>query len=292
MTVRMKTETKNKCKTSQETFFKVARAALGRENISRTELALSTGLSKMTVGKVVDALNDMGVLTESRQERSRGRHASLVKASGALRLLILNFCGQNCTAHITDFSGNIIYSVKNRVSESLTLRDNIENMVEQICKAADICGYCAVGVITDGEYCLDGELCGMRSEARAELVKKEILSRYPDKNVLYIGVGYKVESYYFSRGNVIGSTRAVSGTIPQEDLLREIDTLYCGISSFSRPDTVIIETDGALADLYSLSDFPSAWKCRPQIYVGMELTNSAMFDLLIDEYARRLAQSV
>jgi len=65
----------------KETVLKIAFLASNRKNVSRDALARELSLSSMTVGKAVKALVEAGIVCETRDPVSRGRHATLVSPS-------------------------------------------------------------------------------------------------------------------------------------------------------------------------------------------------------------------
>lgn len=55
-----------------------------KDQVSRSEIAGQTGLSLMTVGKVVDALIERGILNQTKEVKSSsGRRAGLVRLNAS-----------------------------------------------------------------------------------------------------------------------------------------------------------------------------------------------------------------
>ena len=78
-------------------------AATSKSRISRAEIAKMTGLSVVTVGKVVDALLSLKILRQTTSlDPAPGRKSRVLSAAGGLNIVVFNLATPSYTVHICD----------------------------------------------------------------------------------------------------------------------------------------------------------------------------------------------
>lgn len=83
----------------------IFQAITEKDKISRAEIAEQTGLSLMTVGKVVDALLERGVVCQSKESKTAaGRKAGLVSLGTQKFLLVIDITSRNFSMVVIDFT--------------------------------------------------------------------------------------------------------------------------------------------------------------------------------------------
>lgn len=288
----MNTLAKSNTKIRKDTFYKITKAALLNENVSRSDIARTAGVSSMTAGKAVDILLKMGVLRSSRAEYSKGRHAELLSPSCDIRYVVLYVTPDHCKATVSDPYGNVIYTQTKKISHSLTLKDNIEIMLGYVREEIDLGEHSAVGAVLHSSVCersdlsqIDGmDLCVWQNKA----LRARIENAYTVKNVLYLKVSDTISGIYCSRGNAVESNVKIDSGSSEEQILERLDGICRGISSFFVPDVIIAETDDAV-----LRETLEKWgREMPEnvlVFDGMEFTASSVTDLLADVYAKKLS---
>ena len=116
----------------KETLLKISHAASTKKNISRDMLAEELGLSSMTVGKAVRALTAAGLVTESRDPVSRGRHASLVSPSELPVCVCIFMSAQKLTLVAESLAASEITTLNRALNPSVTCRDNISSIMREL----------------------------------------------------------------------------------------------------------------------------------------------------------------
>lgn len=78
-------------------------------NISRSEISAKTGLSLMTVGKVVDALLELGVICQEKEKKnSAGRKAGLINLKNDIFMLIIDLTSPDFAISVVDIKLGVI----------------------------------------------------------------------------------------------------------------------------------------------------------------------------------------
>ena len=94
--------------------------------ISRAELAARTGLSLMTIGKLVDALDACEVVTQEKDERIlAGRTARLVACRPAWHMLVLDLTAKNFRMTVLDLSCKIVEEIIYPYDDNLFCEENL-----------------------------------------------------------------------------------------------------------------------------------------------------------------------
>lgn len=86
----------------------ILESTAGHEKISRAEIAAKTGLSLMTVGKVADALLELGIAVQSKETRTAaGRKAGLIGLNSVRFCIVLDIKEQTFRAYVINAELNI-----------------------------------------------------------------------------------------------------------------------------------------------------------------------------------------
>ncbi len=94
--------------------------------LSRAELASASGLSLMTVGKIVDALDAAGAVVQVKDERiSAGRTARLVALSPERHMLVLDLCGRDYRLCVLDLRCRVVDEVVYPYDDGLRPEENL-----------------------------------------------------------------------------------------------------------------------------------------------------------------------
>ncbi len=127
------------------------------KEISRADIAAKTGLSLMTVGKVADLLDALGIVRQEKDERvSAGRKARLITYNPYLHLLVLDLTSVNFTLRVLDLSLSLIDEVVYPYDEGLFCEENLvlflKNMSIYLKSIVDMEDCIGMGVLLPGGY--------------------------------------------------------------------------------------------------------------------------------------------
>ena len=96
------------------------------EMISRAELAAKTGLSLMTVGKLVESLDSSGIVEQFKDERvTAGRTARLVRRRPEWHMLVLDLTVPNFRMSVLDSACHVLEEIVYPYEESLFCEENL-----------------------------------------------------------------------------------------------------------------------------------------------------------------------
>ena len=131
--------------------------------VCRADVAKSTGLSLMTVGKVVDALLDTDVLTQEKDTRhAAGRRAGVVSLNRDYYAVVLDLSERAFRMNIVDVSLTHTDSFTHNYSDEFTYRDNLllflKNAAAAISDRADADKLIGVGICVPGIYKRDRDV--------------------------------------------------------------------------------------------------------------------------------------
>jgi DNA-binding MarR family transcriptional regulator len=102
------------------------------KNISRAEISEKTHLSVVTVGKIVDALSDLDVVTQSKSPRaSAGRRASVVNVNKSSFIIIFDLTSYKFHSTVLDLSLNLIETFDGKYETLSSYPDNLTSFINQ-----------------------------------------------------------------------------------------------------------------------------------------------------------------
>ena len=110
----------------------VLSAISSREQTSRAEVAAVTGLSLMTVGKVVDLLLDAGVVLQEKETRmSAGRRAGLLTLNSRRYSVVLDLSESAFRMNIIDITLSSVHTVTFRYNREFYYDENLYLFLKQ-----------------------------------------------------------------------------------------------------------------------------------------------------------------
>ncbi|MBO5648414.1 MAG: ROK family protein [Clostridia bacterium] len=132
-------------------------AITGKDPISRAEIAEVTGLSLMTVGKVVDALLERRVIIQYKEAKNAaGRRAGLVRLNTDKFFLILDLTARNMSMTVMDIALNIVDKIVYEYNSDFYYEENLYIFMKNVkiytlrnLRMEDAAG---VGVVLPGTY--------------------------------------------------------------------------------------------------------------------------------------------
>ena len=103
------------------------------EKISRADISAETDLSLMTVGKVVDALMDIQVIEQTKENKnSAGRRAGLLSVTLDKYSVILDLTSKDFCCCIMDLRLNPVEKLCYRYVDSMPFSDNLEQFLKNV----------------------------------------------------------------------------------------------------------------------------------------------------------------
>lgn len=140
-----------------ETIMEIFRAATSKNRITRAEIAKITGLSVVTVGKVVDALFSLKILRQTVSlDAVRGRKSRVLSVSGSIYIVVFNLAAPNYTVHICDLTLRTIETFTYHSNADYFADENLHFFFEQggkyVNEKINIQKCCGCAILTPGEY--------------------------------------------------------------------------------------------------------------------------------------------
>ncbi|MBQ8577292.1 MAG: ROK family protein [Clostridia bacterium] len=132
-------------------------AITAKDQISRAEIAEITGLSLMTVGKVVDALLERSVISQCKEVRNMaGRRAGLVSLNTAKFFMILDLTSRSMSMTVMDLALNIVDRVTYEYNHDFYYEENLyifmKNVKIYILRKLNMDDAVGIGVVLPGNY--------------------------------------------------------------------------------------------------------------------------------------------
>ena len=132
-------------------------AITGKDQISRSEIAEITGLSLMTVGKVVDALLERHVIIQSKEVKNiAGRRAGLVSLNTEKFFMIIDLTSRNMSMTVMDIALNIVDKITYEYNGDFYYEENLyifmKNVKIYILRKLNMDDAAGIGVVLPGTY--------------------------------------------------------------------------------------------------------------------------------------------
>ena len=290
----------------KETLLKIAHAACTKKNISRDRLAEELGISSMTVGKAVRSLTAAGLITESRDPISRGRHASLVSPSELPVCVCIFMSAQKLTLVAESLAASEITTLSRAINPSVTCRDNLSSIMRELFGLFELENRLvakATVLLSDKEDLNGFDIASEELYEVEGLAASEIASCFPEENVLYINLsGDALRPLVVSHGDVFSKDGAKKiYTSSQADTARKIAHLTHSLSEYAKIHRVIVEGEANevhellyLIKEALLSDFGMTKKEIPGLeYHGrLSFLRKAIFGSLRKAYIESVCDSL
>ena len=135
----------------------IFRSITESDNISRSTISKETGLSLMTVGKVIDALLDLGVIYQVKETKSAaGRKAGLISLKNDSFMLIIDLTSNDYSISILDIklgvTDRMVYSYNKDFYYEENLFIFLKNTKSYLNGKYDLSKLIGAGVILPGRY--------------------------------------------------------------------------------------------------------------------------------------------
>ena len=135
----------------------IFQAITEKDKISRAEIAEITGLSLMTVGKVVDALLERNVICQSKESKNAaGRKAGLVSLSTKKFLMVIDITTRNFSMIVMDFALGVVDRVSYDYNSDFYSEENfylfMKNVKLFMLRKLDMDDCIGIGVLLPGTY--------------------------------------------------------------------------------------------------------------------------------------------
>ncbi len=220
-------------------------AITGKDQISRAEIAELTGLSLMTVGKVVDALLERHVIIQSKEIKNMaGRRAGLVSLNTDKFFMIIDLTSRNMSMTVMNIALNIVDKIVYEYNSDFYYEENLyifmKNVKIYVLRHLDMAEAAGVGVILPGTYAEDTDTVASSripelAQTHVRAVIEDVL-RYPvgmlEKDVLtaaasnmadlekeeinnavYICIGETISGALISGGEILQGRETYAGDI-------------------------------------------------------------------------------
>ncbi len=149
------------------------------EKISRARISDKTGLSIVTIGKIVDALVALDAVREVKEARQQaGRRAGVLSVNKSKYILILDITSYNFSFSLLDLSLSLIEKIDRRYISTVGYQDNIDSFFREalshLNKHYSLDNCIGVGISLPAPY--DSEKDCVRSYKVPEIVTLPILA--------------------------------------------------------------------------------------------------------------------
>lgn len=165
------------------------------EVTSRADIASSTGLSLVTVGKVVDALLERNILRQEKEVRSAaGRRAGMLTLNAQRFSIIFDLSSRNFRLSIVDLRLQLVEKLQYHYKADLFYEENLRSFlwetVAYLKKRYDMKNCFGVGVCTPGPYNAETDFADYaRIPELKDVPLHRIISEYLPHRILYIDAG-------------------------------------------------------------------------------------------------------
>lgn len=156
-------------------------------SVSRAEISDATGLSLMTVGKVIDALLSMGILLQTKDTRSAaGRRAGLLRINPIHYAVILDLTSQDFSMHIIDMRLGLVVNRLHAYNDDFFFEENLSLFLKDahtyLTGRGDMDHCIGVGVSVPGPYLPKTDrIVGDRLPGLSSLpIRETVARRLPD----------------------------------------------------------------------------------------------------------------
>ncbi|MBQ7301825.1 MAG: ROK family transcriptional regulator [Clostridia bacterium] len=260
-------------------------AITGKDQISRAEIAEITGLSLMTVGKVVDALLERHVIIQSKEIKNMaGRRAGLVSLNTDKFFMIIDLTSRNMSMTVMDIALNIVDKITYEYNGDFYYEENLyifmKNVKIYILRKLDMAEAAGIGVVLPGTYVPESdtvvssrvpELAQTHVRAIIEDVlrcpvdalEKDVLTAAASNladlekesinSVAYVCIGETISGALISGGEILHGRQAYAGDIGR--VLTEANgTLQALFEQRGLRDETVAELARALAYEIALFD--------------------------------------
>ena len=166
------------------------------DKVSRADISAETDLSLMTVGKVADALLDIGIIEQSKETRaSAGRRAGLLSINLDNFAVIYDLSCRNFCCCIMDMQLNPVQTIPYSYIDSLSFPENLERFLQNASSYlhgnTDMQHCVGVGVSVPGPYFPDSDRTLCPKQPYLETVNiASTIRRYLPDSPLFIEAGY------------------------------------------------------------------------------------------------------
>ena len=216
-----------------------------KDQISRAEIADITGLSLMTVGKVVDALLERHVIIQSKEIKNMaGRRAGLVSLNTDKFFMIIDLTSRNMSMTVMNIALNIVDKIVYEYNSDFYYEENLyifmKNVKIYVLRHLDMTEAAGVGVVLPGTYVSETdtvvssrvpELAKTHVKAiieevlryPVELLEKDVLTaaasnladleKEPVNSVVYVCIGETISGALISGGEILQGRDAYAGDI-------------------------------------------------------------------------------
>lgn len=206
-----------------------------RENVSRADIARATSLSLMTVGKVVDALLERGVIVQVKENKNAaGRKAGLVHLNSDRFCIVLDLTTRKFTLTVIDITLHVQDKMEYEYNADFYYEENIYLFLKNVkifaLRRLDMNLCIGIGVSVPGRYNADldvvensripelssvhlrGVFQDILSEnvsmidmdvALAAVSNMYTVENYMQKNIAYISLDQSISSAVLYRGNIL-----------------------------------------------------------------------------------------
>ncbi len=135
-------------------------AIAGKTSVSRAEISTATGLSLMTVGKVTDALLSMGIILQTKENRSSaGRRAGLLRVNPAHYAIVLDLTSRDFSMHLIDMDLRLTENRPSAYNDDFFFEENLslflKNVLVYLQTRGDMENCVGIGVSVPGTYAPD-----------------------------------------------------------------------------------------------------------------------------------------
>lgn len=220
-------------------------AVSSKDQISRSDVSARTGLSLMTVGKVIDALIERGVLCQTKEVKpSSGRRAGLVKLNTSSFFIIIDLTSRNFVLSAVDIGFKVIDRMMYEYNSDFYFEENLyiflKNIKIYLRRRFDreLCS--GVGISLPGAYnpmidrvnsaripelnnvniceavsdILDLQICFVEQDIKlAAMSNVTAVQDYQKKVISYIYIGENIGSALISEGKLLYGANSIAGRI-------------------------------------------------------------------------------
>ena len=248
---------------------------LSANGITRTDLALSCGVSAMTAGKIVSAMRDVGYATVGEEISARGRRSEFIYPAECFTFLIFDVGERAMYADVYDARENLKFTYTQPRNESVDFATDVASFValvnEQLSDIGSPDAYRLSALLCrDQNMSIPPESIELVTE-RAFAAASYVKDAYPNECIAFVGANDGADISVISDGKLLlGKTtpknRAAKHVASELEMLDTLTGKLAGLFELLIPDRVIIDS----RSLHISRRFSSEFSERLTARTGMQ----------------------
>ena len=297
---------------NKSTARKLIAALLKSNGITRTDLAGTCGVSRMTAGKVVSAMCEAGYADIGEEISARGRISDFIYPSERFTFLIFDICEHTMYANVYNARENTRFTYTQPRNESVDIKTDVRSFValvdDQLRDAEEPDTYRLSALLYHKEAAIQAQSLSKKdltvTVERSLAAARYVAENHKNECTAFVGANDSSDIIIIAKGELIqgkGKQKALNAKAPASEL-EMLDTLTARLSllfEFVIPDRVIIDSRSLHLSRRFSDELAERLTARtaiqkeklPELVTndGIPFPSRAVIGQLIDKYAELIS---